>query len=144
MIKLFGSSQILKKDETLVVSRKGAVVYKDGKPLNFNIHKFEIKANVQPLNGRQLEMVPEHDRFKEQYWLFLNNANFKTQNGLEYGGPMTLLPNDVVLRPDANYNQIKFQVQDVEQWGSYVKCRIVRIDVGPDSIDSRVSAENLQ
>lgn len=118
MIKLQSlPSRIIRYDETLTVYREGSVVYKDGKPDKWLVEPFTIACNVQPLSGRDLLMVPEGDRFKEQYWVWMQ----------------TPLPekavkiNDRVLREDVN-----FQVQSAENWGSYVRARIMRIDVGPN------------
>ncbi len=112
MIKLAGESQIITGDEVLCVTRTVFQGYVDGKPTYAEPKVFKIKGNVQPLNGRELLIVPEADRFKEQYWIF-------TEAGL-------LVSKDRVVRCDVN-----FEVQDVESWGSYSRCRIMRIDVGP-------------
>ena len=127
MIKLFAQSQILKNDETLTVTRIGATVYQEGKAIHYDPIVFQIIGNVQPLNGRQLLLVPEHDRYKEQYWVYIDNSQFTNDKGLEVDGPSVLLVNDRVTRLCANY-----QIQEVENWGTYCRVRIMRIDVGPD------------
>lgn len=128
MIKLFSYSQILKKDEKLVVVRGGTVNWVDGKPLTLCTNTFRIIANVQPIQGRDLLMVPEADRFKEQYYLFLNNDQLPTDMGLEVQAkPKLLASKDRVTRLGVN-----FEVQEVEDWGSYIKARIMRVDVGPN------------
>lgn len=134
MIKLYGKSQILTKDETLSVYREGTnipgnVVYVDGKPIKRNGISFMVGGTIQPLNGRDLLLVPEGDRFKEQYWLFVTSYFFKTDLGLEVQDkPTSLLVNDQITRLEVN-----FQVQEIEDWGSYCKARIMRIDVGPNA-----------
>lgn len=117
---LSGQSTILTGDETLPVWREGVevpenVVYVDGKPIKRNGFSFEITCNVQPLAGRDLLIVPELDRFKEQWIVFMNQEQ------------RPLLVNDRVIR-----NGINYQVQTTENWGSYTKARIMRIDTGPN------------
>lgn len=115
MIKLQGPSKIITSDETLQVFNEGTTVYVEGKPVHQNITNFNLTCNVQPVNGRDLLLVPEGDRFKEQYWVFTNELN------------KPLAVNQRVLR-----NSVNFQVQSVEQWGSFQRARIMRIDVGPN------------
>jgi hypothetical protein len=111
MIKLFGRSQIITKDEKLMFYREGCVKFVDGKPVKTGVTNFWVAGNVQPLNGRELLLVPENDRFKEQYWVW-------TMDDVQV--------NDRVVRCGVN-----FQVQVVQSWGSYNQARIMRIDVGP-------------
>lgn len=123
--KLQGPSTIITGDETLAVIREGSViptnvVYVDGKPLKRDAINFDITCNVQPFNGRDLLLVPEGDRFKEQYWIFMNQEQ------------KPLLVNDRVIRIQAG-QAVNFQVQTAEDWGSYTRARIMRIDVGPDA-----------
>lgn len=110
MRALQGQSQIINQDEVLQVLREGCVKFVDGKPLKSKLREFEIRCNIQPLNGRDLLLVPEGDRYKEQYWIWT---------------PVEVMVNDRVVR-----NEISFQIQSVETWGSYAKARIMRIDVG--------------
>lgn len=114
MIELEGPSEIITSDERLTVYNDGQVIYLDGKPVKRDITSYQLTCNVQPLNGRDLLLVPEHDRFKEQYWVFTNEIE------------QPLKVNQRLIR-----NSISFQVQEVEQWGSYQRARIMRIDVGP-------------
>lgn len=122
MIKLQAKSQIINHDEKLQLVRVAPrdVVYQDGKPVITNSEPECMVCNVQPVNGRDLLIVPEGDRFKEQYWVFTN--------------PQTaIVVNDTVIRKDPNtQSDVKFQVQSVENWGSYSRARIMRIDTGPD------------
>lgn len=113
MTLLQGQSQLISDSPRLSVMRPSCTQYIDGKPVQSPDHAFTVSANVQPLNGRDLLLVPEGDRHKEQYWAWVQL-------------PETLRVQDRVFYRDANY-----QVQQVEAWGSYFKGRMVRIDVGP-------------
>lgn len=113
MIKLQGKSQIITKDESVDVFRDGCVTYVDGKPAKGEPEKFKVKGNFQPLSGRDLMMVPEGDRFKEQIWLYTADL---------------MKINDRVVRCGVNY-----QAQTVNAWGSYSQVRLMRIDVGQNA-----------
>ena len=134
MIKLQGKSQIMSKDETLNVFREGTripqnVAYFEGKPIKRSGFSFTCMGNVQPLDGRQLMLVPEGDRSKEQYYIFVQNESYVVDSGLQVQDkPTRLLDNDRICRLGVN-----FQLQDTEDWGSYTKARMVRIDVGPNA-----------
>lgn len=118
MIPLQGKSKIISKDEKLPVIRRGAIVYNEyGKPVPNTTEEFTIVCNVQPLNGKDLLLVAEGDRLKEQFWVWSDN----------FPGCKKPQPNDMVTRCGIN-----FQVQSAEDWGSYTRSRIMRIDVGPD------------
>lgn len=107
----------MSQDETLKVYRDGPVRQVQGKPVKGDPTCYQIQCNVQPLDGRDLLIVPEGDRFKEMYWVYTN----------EVDNPVFV--NDRVVR-----NNLNFQVQKVETWGSppngYQRCLICRIDVG--------------
>ncbi len=103
-------------DETLLVVRIGKVDYVDGKPVRSNEEKYDLVCNVQPMNGKDLLLVPEMDRYKEQYWIFTPKLDC----------PLRL--NDRVVRCGVN-----FQTQSTEDWGSYIRARIMRVDVGPNA-----------
>lgn len=123
--KLSGPSQIITHDETLQIERQGTkvptdVVYVDGKPVKHHTICFQITCNVQPLNGRDLLNVPEADRFKEQYWVYMNQR----QRPLE--------TEDIVIRVQGG-KKINFVVQSAENWGSFSRCMITRIDTGPNA-----------
>jgi hypothetical protein len=127
MIRLWGKSTILGNDETLAVRRVGSVSYPDGRPREAAKTEFLVVGNVQPVSGRDLLIVPEGDRFKEQYWLYLKNCQFAVDRGLDVEAkPTRVQLNDTVVRLGSNY-----QVQSLEDWGSYSRARIMRIDVGP-------------
>lgn len=132
-VKLFGKSQILRKDEELQVLREGdiksgQVVYIDGKPVKRNPLKFCIRANVQPMGSFDLLLVPEHDRFREQLWAYFENKAIVIDEGIEIESTSLLQVEDKVTRLG-----IAYQVQGVENWGSYSRARLMRIDVGPDA-----------
>lgn len=105
--------RIINYDERLTVTRDREVEIINGKPVRLSAGTFNILVNVQPVDGRDLLLVPEFDRFKEQYWLFTETP---------------LAVNDRVSRLDSNY-----QVQSVQYWGSFVEARMMRIDVGPEA-----------
>lgn len=114
MWKLSGRSRIMDRDEVLPVLREGEVVYKDGKPHKRAPLRFDAPANVQPLTGKQLFVVPEGDRLKEQFMVY---------------APMwpdipKIHTADKVLR-----NGGLFIVHEAKDWGSYVEARMVRQDV---------------
>jgi hypothetical protein len=114
VIKLQQHSRIIRElDELLSIVREGPVKYVDGKPVKGEPTTFEIKANVQPLNGRELLIVPEGDRFKDQLYLYTSER---------------LLVNDRVYRKGFSY-----QVQVIEEWGSFRRARVMRIDVGSNA-----------
>lgn len=105
-------------DERLKVFRAREVTYKEGKPEKHFTFSFFAIGNVQPLIGKDLLLVPEGDRDKEQYEFFCLNCEPCED---------TLQLSDRVVRGGVN-----FEVQSVEPWGSYCIARIMRIDVGPD------------
>lgn len=133
MIRLFGRSRIIGGDETLDVHRTGSTVYPHsgsgaGKPLKYDDLVFKLVCNVQPVNGHDLLMVPEHDRFRELYWLYFDNKQFVVDHDMQVKGPAGLQLNDRVVRLGANY-----QVQQVQNWGTYSRAMVSRIDVGPQT-----------
>lgn len=115
MIKLQGPSQIITKDETVKVFTVAKQTLVDGKYVEKAVDSYDLTCNVQPVNGRDLLLVPEGDRFKEQYYVFTN----------ELTRPLAV--NYTIQREGVN-----FQVQSVEQWGSFQRARIMRIDIGPN------------
>ena len=134
MIQLSGPSQIITGDEILTVFREGPFnqspielsdsVYLDGKPVKRGITTFTITCTTQPITGRDLLMVPEGDRYKENYWLWQNVTTPVNQAS----PPAALIINDRVIM-----NNINYQVQEVQPWGSFQQCRIMRTDTGPFS-----------
>jgi hypothetical protein len=117
MIGLQAPSQIINNDEELLVKRPVVTnpVYIDGILKPQPDKTFRIICNVQPINGRDLLLVPEGDRHKEQYYIWIQNYDQER-----------ILDNDIVWRLGISY-----QTQSTEQWGDYTRARMVRIDVGP-------------
>lgn len=103
----------MNRDEELQVFHH-ETIYVDGSPVQRPSKARFIKANVQPLNGRELLLVPEGDRFKEQYWVY-------TQD-------LCSMTTDRVARQGVN-----FEIQSIDKWGSFFRMRIMRIDVGPEA-----------
>lgn len=110
--RLQGRSRIMRFDEEVLVLQFAEITYVDGKPVKTLLSKNPVKANVQPLTGRELLLVPEHQRFLEQYWLFVPKEHAMSSG-------------QVIERKGINY-----QVQDPLDWGSYQECRVTRVDVG--------------
>lgn len=123
--KLQGKSRIMNCDEELRRLVFKEPVYVDGKSVTELESKFCFKANVQPLNGRDLLLVPEHQRFIEQYWCFVPSPK-TTYDGSE----QRFFRNKGVTGEVIERNGINYQVQDIEYWGSYERARIMRVDVG--------------
>lgn len=101
------------KDEWVEVVREGCVTYVDGKPVKSDVTTFKARGSFQPLSGRDLMLVPEGDRLKEQFWLYT---------------PSKIKINDRVVRCGIN-----FQAQTIQDWGDYQQVRVMRIDVGPNA-----------
>lgn len=110
---LLGKTQLINCDgEPVTVARNQAcAVYVDGKLTTPPEFTFTATGSVQPLGGRDLLLVPEGDRYKEQLWFFTASK---------------LKMKDRVTRCGINY-----QVQAVEDWTAYVRARLMRIDLGP-------------
>lgn len=106
-------SQMIADGELLPVFRVQKTQIVNGKytPIG-EPEKFECRALVYPLNGRDLMLVPEGNRYKEQYWMITYKK---------------LRDSDRVVRDGDN-----FEVQSVENWNGFYRARIMRIDVGPD------------
>ena len=125
MIPLFGDVALMECDETLWVMREGGpdgtdIPIVDGKPVKRSPWWYSIACNVQPVSGKELLLMPEGDRFRDQF-----NAYQQADPG---ESREVLRVNDKVCRAG------KFWVvQQVTHWGSYVIGRFVRIDVGPDA-----------
>jgi hypothetical protein len=99
-------------DEELLRLEISPITYVDGKPQSQVITKHPFQANVQPLSGRDLLIVPEHQRFLEQWWIFvpLHHA---------------LTAGNIIHRKGIHY-----QIQETQSWGSFQECRMMRVDVG--------------
>lgn len=118
MIPLQGRSYIIDHDEELTFYRVTATDWVEGLPTHNKELRFSMFCNVQPMNARDLLLVPEGDRHREQYWVWTENRHQNPR----------LETNDRVVRLGKN-----FQVQSVEPWGTYVRARLMLDDVGPAS-----------
>jgi len=118
MYQLKRRSRLMNNDEQLPALRPGEVVFRDGKPVKRAMRQYRIRANVQPLSSRDLMLVPEGDRTKEQFWLFSQNRD------------EAMALNDLVLRRGKVY-----VVQGLEEWGGYTKGRAVRYDGAPQNLE---------
>lgn len=115
---LQGRSRIMGNDEELARLVFPPINYVDGKAVPREPERRRFRANVQPLNGRDLLLVPEHQRFLEQYWLYVPGEVFERGNRAEGTG-------ELVERAG-----LRFQVQSVEAWGGYQRVKVMRVDVG--------------
>lgn len=112
MYKMKGKSSIITRDESLTIFRETNPAYEDGVAVNQPSTQLSVKCNVQPLSGRELQLVPEGDRFREQYWVWAYpETAIRTGDRIERKGK-------------------KFEVQSAESWGSYVRARMALIDAG--------------
>lgn len=120
--KLQAQSRIMWHDEELFRLRFSELIYIDGKATKRLLAQECFRANVQPLKGRELLLVPEHQRFLEQYWCFVPGKFFERQGQ----------DGDIIRRfcQEPGVKDVHFQVQEIEYWGSYQKARITRVDVG--------------
>lgn len=121
MYKMSGQSRIINCDEVLRVRRFASTpgsdtIYIDGKPIARDAFEFELSCNVQPLSGKDLLLVPEGDRYTSSLWIWTHQAD------------PALQASDLVHRDGRWY-----QVQSSEDWGSYSRCRIMQVDVGPNA-----------
>lgn len=124
MIQLQGPSFMMTNDECLKVCRDTGVIIVDGKPVKRPPENFNITCTVQPLNDKDLMLVPEGDRFKEQYWVWMNLCE------------KPLLLQDIVLRAGLDNKThcpitVRYEVQGTQDWGDFIQSRIMRQDVGP-------------
>ena len=116
MTNLEDTIDLIIGDESLEVFRDGNVFYVDGKPVKVNKKSFLIDCNVQPVSGRELLMVPELDRHKEQYSIYVNGSPLET--------------NDRIKRCEKY-----FQVQSLQNWGNHQEAKMMLIDGGDFSND---------
>lgn len=121
MIALQGPSYIMFHDENLQVIRESQIDYLEGKPIEISSQTFQVDANVQPLNARDLLLVPEGNRYKEQYYVFAQWIE-----GCMPKNAFKIETNDTIVRKG-----IYFQVQGTEYWGSFIRAHIMRDDTGP-------------
>lgn len=103
--------KLMKCTETVCVERMSKATYVKGRPSLEECEKFDILANIQPVTGRELLMVPEGER---------------SRNHLDVFTETRLKPKDVVVR----FGE-RFEVHFVEEWGPYFKARVRGTDVDP-------------
>ena len=122
---LDGPVELLDCDEVNTVVRQGRQVdadmsYVDGLPVSEHpVTTFLAVSTVQPMSGRDLLLMPEGFRTKETLWVWQ-----RYEAGISGGSIMTVA--DVLVRGGRAY-----QVQSAEDWGCYVRCMVVEIDLGP-------------
>lgn len=100
--------QIIKQGEEIVVFRKTQGHYENGHYDEGKKCEFKINASVQPLTGYETLQVAEGNRTKEHLNIL---THFKMQ------------VNDLI-----NRNSREYEVQNVEDWDSFVKARVVLKD----------------
>lgn len=121
---LDGPVELMDCDETFLVVRQGRqvdtdVAYVDGiataahAPITFG-----IAGTIQPMNGKDLLLVPEAYRERETLWLWATQYEFNA-------GSFAIDNEDIVL-----FSGKAYQVQAVENWASYSRCMLVAIDQG--------------
>lgn len=120
MWQLSDRATIIVGDETIEVLRRrqdhlASIVYVDGKPVHRDRLKFRIRANVQPLSGKDLKVLPEGETLQDQYWVWCMPRPYRLTAGDEF-----------LYRGDA------YVVHTAEDWQSYVRARAVRVDTGPN------------
>jgi len=97
--------------DVFTVHRAATVVWVDGIPQETAVNTYQMTGNIQPLPGKDLLLVPEAQRTKE------NRIIFTEQNA------KTPLLNDRVCIEGAFY-----QVQEVANWGTYSRLRVTKED----------------
>lgn len=97
----------------LKVARENRITWFEGIPFSDRKTDFEIRALVVPITGKELLLLPEGDRFR-------NNIQIYTQGDIR--------DNDVVI-----YMNQPFEVQTVFNWVEiYRTARAMRLDVGDE------------
>jgi len=111
LIDLEDDCQLIEDGERVLFKRKALGVYRRGKYVESkSFVEFDCeKASVQPLTGKEQLQLPEGDRNRQHLWIYT---------------PFAVKENDVMVRMGTEY-----EVQVVEDWGSYRKARGVKIDV---------------
>lgn len=96
--------------EVVKVCRPGKVIYVRGRPTDGKMEEFIIEASIQPLTGKEVLQLEEGDRRRQHLYVF---TKFQLER------------NDIVIRDGKNY-----ETQEIEDWTSFVRARIVLEDVG--------------
>lgn len=105
-----GISFELMQRMAIPVVRENRITWAEGIPYSDRKTDFEVRGIIFPLNGRDLLLVPEGDRYSENVWVY-------TQGDIKV--------NDLLI-----YNGAPFEVQNVQNWDSYRQGRAMRMDTG--------------
>lgn len=89
--------------------RKGKTTYEKYEPVTGPDKVIVITANVQPVMGRELLMLPEGEREREQYFVFSRDK---------------ICSDDVIV-----WCGRRFEVRVVEPWQTHYEARMALIDV---------------
>lgn len=108
---LVQGSQLIAKGQKLQVTRSKGTDFEKGRPVSRGVEAYAIKGNIQPLTGAELLRLDEGQRTRDR-------ANIWTQ--------FSLAVKDII-----TWNGIRFEVEAVENWQSYYKARVAKIDVEP-------------
>lgn len=124
MWQLDGPVELLECDEQVDIVRQGRlspadVQYIDGLPTAAHPPlRVTVTATLQPMGGRDLQMVPEAFRDKETLAMWQAHRT-ASQDALRVD------ITDLVL-----YGAKGYQVQAAEDWGSYTRATLVAVDLG--------------
>lgn len=107
---LYRDSQIMNDGERVEIQRPHKGTYKKGIFVKSDFYdSFFIKASIQPASGDQILQVPENDRTKQVLNIF---------------SPTDLVKNDILVR-----NGCRYEIQNIQHWGSHSESLAVLIDV---------------
>jgi len=119
MSELFANADIF---EACTVTRYAGGGYVDGLYVNGSTSTLNITASVQPLQPRELLLLPEGERFREHVWII-------TQTELKTVNPVTGEKADVLTR---TRDGRQYEIQHVKQWTQlsipHFRCRGTRLN----------------
>lgn len=124
MWELDGGIELIELDETVDVVRLGTAVpddvtYIDGVPADTHRPlRVSITATLQPMSGRDLQMLPEAFRSKE-------SLNMWQATRTAAQAALRVNVQDLVVRQGKAY-----QVQNATDWGTFIKATLVEVDLG--------------
>jgi len=115
-------------DERLLVIREGlqtgdSINYVDGKPVKRDPDCFHITCMTAPITGQELLLLPEADRYLEQFNVYAITSA---------ASPM-LQVNDKIVRKSKLYH-----VQSVKDWENFTEARMVAVDVVPSDMPAGI------
>ena len=93
------------------VARENRITWFEGIPYADRKTDFAVRGIIFPLTGKELLLVPEGDRFRQNIWVY-------TQEDIR--------DDDVIIHNDQPY-----EMQTVQNWGTFKQGRAMRFDVGP-------------